>query len=268
MNYEEDLEDNLKNLNSIKHSSSSINDFITQLDSYKSELDALNLSLINLNEDLKHYDFLDYLYFKKSQNIINLGIVNNLIQQLKICKNEIDNPEYLNKTDICYKYLLNEGYSFINKILKKSVDILYMNDDFCVFTNLIEDDRQIKQMILWHRTQECVKKRMFYKGDLNVFYRMMIKQECFVWYTLFYKDFIKSLNNLMNGEWTLFERFLYSVLIYYFENEEFIDLNKEKKECKFEEFSKSVEVQDYVYDLILEKCYKEYTGDTKKVMEI
>lgn len=266
---EDSLEMNLQSLSNIRENTEEINDFLVKFDLYNSELNTVNFALENINDELKHYDFIDYINSKKSYDIVSLDIVNKLIQQIKISKNEITDTEYLNKAEIVYKFLIKEGYKFIKNVLDKSVDILYMNDDFINFTNLIDTDKEIKQIILWHRSQECIKKREYYKGDLNIFYRMMIKQECFIWYKLFYKDFIFTINSLQNNEsFTFYEKFLYSVLLPYFEEEEFIEVKNKKINIFIKEFSTSCEVQDYVYDLILQKCYNEYSGYKKRTFEI
>lgn len=268
-NIEESIESKFSVLNELKETKKGIEDFIKTFDTYKSEQDDINNQINDLNKELKNYDMIDYLYSKLDCNLVSLNIVNKLIQQVKICKNEIIDDDYLLKCEVIYKYLVEEGYFFIRKILNKSVDLLYMNNDFVIFTNLMGNDTQIKQFILWQRSQECYKKKSYYNGDLNVFYRMMVKQECFVWSKLFYEDFLKTVNSLKNDKtFTLYEKFLYSILLPYFEEEEYISITVVKKEICIDDFYRSVEIQDLIYDLVLQKCYRMYTGYKHKVMEI
>lgn len=246
-------------INKYKKALSEIQPFLTELELYKSELDVVNTNIDILNKKLRCYDTIDFLLSKSTLKIKNLKFVNKLIQQIKQCKNELlDNnlyDEYMYKSKKVYEYLVDEGMSFIHN----NMDTLYMNDDFVIFTNLLDSEINLKQKIIWYRKKECDRKINLYNGDLEIFYRMLIKQELLIWSKLFYNDFIYVLNNIHSEKFSFFEKYIYSVLLKYLgSNPEPILEHHFDEVFSGEEFLKSSIVQDKVYDIIFNKCYKKY----------
>lgn len=246
-------------INKYKKALAEIEPFITDLELYKSELDVVNTNINNLNSKLRCYDTIDFLLSKTTLKIKNLKFVNKLIQQIKQCKNELPETllydEYIFKSKKVYEYLVDEGMSFIYN----NMDTLYMNDDFVIFTNLLDSDINLKQKIIWYRKKECDRKINLYNGDLDIFYRMLIKQECLIWSKLFYNDFACVLNNLHNEKFCFFEKFIYSVLIKYLSTSpEPILETQYDKQINAEEFSKNTTMQDKIYDILYNKCFKKH----------
>ncbi|KAF9750346.1 hypothetical protein NGRA_3448 [Nosema granulosis] len=246
---------------------------LSSLEAVNKEIAPVENNIDALNAKLKAFDFIDYIS-KHKLSSPDLKTVNRILQDLKLFKNDLT-KDYLRRWKKVYDNVVEIGNDLVANTIENQIESFYSNDDFVSFVVILETKEEVMEMVVEKRRRVCENKIRHYEGDKEVFYRMLINQEMFLWSMLFPENLNMILSRLVDLHLPLgyskLERFVYAILCVYFDSSTFdcatfdcpCPFLDENGTLKFmNNYSKmDSSVHDWFYNALVFKASKEYFKD-------